>query len=655
MAWLLWISVLLNLSSAIPLRSQISQPYNFQHLTHTYANQLTKLDKASHSQLVSEFSAIRASQVPRRELKGIKAERLYGRSSSFDGLQAEPLSPNWSLSETSPPMSPRSLQHHRFNSAQPRTGSLPYCRSVENFSQPSPRSYKSIPAAITPPPRKSSKKSAPAVSAFHESSNSSLHKKIAYNDPSIPISPTTCTTLEWEDDLVDYSTIPHAVSTPDETALTLVPATPGTMRTELDDVPEDDEVSRWRNNTAPKSPPPTPGSGLRHSQSFPIVKAAPFRWSNPSSRVSAYSPVSPMSQIPSWTEPVIPLIDQPLDDIPLQPRLSRRISINLDGTSSCWEDDIDYCYEHAAEADCDFDWDRLSREDNETDNTNQICDISNANQDPTTIKSEDQSICANMDDNETASKSNILKDLSLPFFVTPLETSTPELEISPRDSTKSSTDSLAGPITPSHSIVSPPRLDLPLQASKRSNLPDFGPSLFISGDFETQLMPEELYQRIFAGDHLPEQHYPFNSDCLDTTSTRDNSPRSSHLPISKSNSQESFFPSQSATSVSRHRDSNSVTSLPELIYSKNTETHDQVLEAFGDPATFSINVGSLVGHLPSQSVRQRCSQSLAKEVARQSVLQKMIGSPTLYQEKPLPSAPVSQSRFEEKPLPRAPF
>ena len=27
-----------------------------------------------------------------------------------------------------------------------------------------------------------------------------------------------------------------------------------------------------------------------------------------------------------------------------------------------WEDDIDYCYEDAAEADCAFDWDRMSRD-----------------------------------------------------------------------------------------------------------------------------------------------------------------------------------------------------------------------------------------------------------------------------------------------------
>lgn len=636
----------------IHLRSQISQPYNFQHLTHTYANQLTKLDKASHSQLVSEFSAIRASQVPRTELMGIKAERLYCRSSSLEELHAKPLSPNWSLNTTSPPISPRSLQHHRFNKSHPQIGSLPYCRSVENFSQPSPKSYKSLPTAITPPPRISSKKSAPAAFTIHEPAKFSSTKGTASNDALNPASPTTCTILEWEDNLIDYSTTPHAVSTPDESALTLQPTPSGTIRTELDDVPEEDEVSRWRRKTAPKSPPTPLGSGLRHSQSYPIVKAAPFRWSNPSSGVPACSPVSPMSEIPRWTESMIPSIDQPLDDIPLQPRLSRRVSTGLNGTDCCWEDDIDYCYEHAAEADCEFDWDRISLEDG--DDTNQTCETVNPDKDFTKAKEEDKTITG-FNNHEPAIQNNCPIDLSLPFSMASLETSTPELEISPRDSTKSSTASLGGPITPSHSIISPSRIDMQLSTSKRSNLPDFGSSLFITSDFESQLMPEDLYQRIFAGDHLPEQHYPFNDDCIDTVSTRDSSPRSSHLPISKSNSQESFLISQSASPLRHHRDSNSVSSLPELVHSNSTQSNDPAWEGALDSAAMPNYTGSVAGHQSSQLVRPRRSQSLAKEVARQSVLQKLaVNSQTLYQEKPLPCAPDSQSLFNEKPLPVTP-
>ena len=33
--------------------------------------------------------------------------------------------------------------------------------------------------------------------------------------------------------------------------------------------------------------------------------------------------------------------------------------LNLD-TSSSWEDDIDYCYDHEVEADCDYNWERRS-------------------------------------------------------------------------------------------------------------------------------------------------------------------------------------------------------------------------------------------------------------------------------------------------------
>ncbi|TKA62520.1 hypothetical protein B0A49_12189 [Cryomyces minteri] len=41
---------------------------------------------------------------------------------------------------------------------------------------------------------------------------------------------------------------------------------------------------------------------------------------------------------------------------------AKRSSAVEGGIDSSWEDDVDYCYEHEAEADCDFSWDRISKE-----------------------------------------------------------------------------------------------------------------------------------------------------------------------------------------------------------------------------------------------------------------------------------------------------
>lgn len=63
----------------------ISGPMSFQHITHTSPQHFSKM-KNSHSQndLLAEFSAVRASQVPQRALRGIRAGEIHSRSPSVD-------------------------------------------------------------------------------------------------------------------------------------------------------------------------------------------------------------------------------------------------------------------------------------------------------------------------------------------------------------------------------------------------------------------------------------------------------------------------------------------------------------------------------------------------------------------------------------------
>ena len=550
-------------------RRHISQPYNFQHLTHTHAKQFPALHKTSHTELVSEFSAIRASQIPRRHLQGIRAESLQHRTPSE--ASSESSSPTHNHPTSPSQLSLRMPEGEPFHGSQHNLGSLPYPRLVENFSQPNPKSYKPRPSPITPPPRMSSKKSRSELSPGLDDA---LNSPPLYIHPSSvgsaasdipPLVSPAYVSVDWEDDLFDYSTTPHAVSTPDMTAFALKPLPFGNLEKELPRLPEEieapDEKSPRLSSIALRLRP-----NLHPAKSFPSTKSSSRRWSRTSSRVSPDGLVSPVFDGPPLAEAVIPSIDQPFDDIPFGPRLSRQISSDSANYDESWEDDIDYCYEHAAEADCDFDWDRISSGDEKTAIPPNDADLE---VDPPPPSSPDRFESNSRTASTNPSDIEPRTDRPLPFYLPPLRLSITESPLSSRDSSKSSTLSINGPVTPSRSILSP-QLNLPFRTAKDSSLS----SVLIPRDIESQFIPEELYQRLLASDHISEQVYPFHHINFDTVSSKDNSPRSSHSQMSKYASQESFVLAHS-TSVCHHRDNESVGSVPELVHSRwNSQSSD---------------------------------------------------------------------------------
>ncbi|KAH2169599.1 hypothetical protein KXW37_003223, partial [Aspergillus fumigatus] len=91
------------------LKSLISNPFDFHHLTHTSPSQFQALDKARENDIVTEFSAIRASQRPMTGLKGIRADDLHFRGFSSEDLTdggAATAEHQTSPTLTSPPVSP---------------------------------------------------------------------------------------------------------------------------------------------------------------------------------------------------------------------------------------------------------------------------------------------------------------------------------------------------------------------------------------------------------------------------------------------------------------------------------------------------------------------------------------------------------------------
>ena len=594
------------------MKYDISKPYNFQHLTHTHAKQVQELKRASHNELVTGFFAIRASQAPQQELKGIKAESLENKTS-----QAESLPQDLTKPVTPPSKSPTRSHYHRSNSSLSTSGSLKYSRSIENFSQPSPRAYKAPTSPTGPPPR---------VSSRHFK-----HDHFTYNqDSSIPessaaplcqdVSPTLGIASSG-DAVYDFSNTPHAVTTPDETALTLRSFPFGSSGMELADVPEEDEHCARRLSS---------GSGLRLSRSFPNPRSLSYRRSQT-------LPSTAGEQLDGSTSvgARVPRIDQPFDEVPVRPRLSRRMSSGLKGIDTSWEEDIDYCYEHAAEADCDFDWERMQGEDEKPNDLDRR-QTPSLNVDSTLdyLINEYANICIPESNRNDTGLHLSAADSTSPHKLPPLQTLMPDLVHSSANSAKSPISSIPSALTPAQLLPSPQSITLPAKNVK--NL-DFSPSLLIPKDYESQMLQEDLYEHILDGEHVPEHHYPTHDVRFEASSSRDDSPRSSGTPISKCNSQDSMMYS-SVLAMRRAREADSVGSLPELVHSKASQERSN-----DHPASQVVpaNTADTGIETPPSARQHRRSQSLAADIARQSMLQKAASYGSLYSQDEEALPPVS--------------
>lgn len=552
------------------------------------------MSRASHHDLISEFSAIRASQAPQRELQGIKADCLQ-----FRTPHSEPTSPIRSTLNT-PPLSPlrpkqeepaRNLNHQ-------------YSQSANYFPQPRPRVYRdrSSTSPIVPPPRSSSRAAVPDFFTHHHEDPVEETDQTTSASFGLMCSPDKPPATNTHAECTDSSFAPHAVTTPDNSAFTLKSPPFRVPRPELPDVPEEDDE---KGTAISPSRPSTAGSGLRHAISFPSIGPISPRWSRSPRKAKARDSGSQFSQSEeclSQSEIMLPpLVGEPADDIPLRPRFSRRTSAKAHGFDACWEDDIDYCYEHAAEANCDFDWDRVSIKDTQ----------------------DTEDITA---DSATETFDNCDKTLSPEEISTHhlprLETSVPSL--CSADSAKSSSlSSIAWPATPSYPLPSPRPYGLPSKIPARASVNyTLYPPLLVAQD-SYSMLHEESYENFF-NKHYHEEPLPLHTLRFDPPSSRDDSPRSSRSPISKCNSHESFMISRSS-SFRYPRSTDSMTSLPDLVHSKSSRDVRNLPQeqAFESAATLKASDGFVdLQQTSNPTMRQKTSQNFARDAVRQSMLQK---------------------------------
>ncbi|EED18458.1 conserved hypothetical protein [Talaromyces stipitatus ATCC 10500] len=522
------------------LKRIISEPYNFHHVTHTSSSQFHALDNTSNVELVDEFSAIQASQTPEPGLKGIRAQALRS-DDSLDETAAD-----WQQRPVTSPTSPL----RRSSPVSPREPRSP--GRIENFSRPVSRLQKPLPPSpfMTAPPRASSRQ---GQSEIPEPTSLAIDELLGVNtQPSIrdyeypqldSVSFHKVSSLEGIDlagifqpesssaiSGSQYETIDDpSIETDGKPTAAFI----NSYLSDLEDVPEEDETK--------ESDEPL----LRTSRFLSISSSIGDRVSNEAhlSAAPAHESViivqdPQLSFSEEVTSPTLPNFQPILQDSPVSQAsdTTRRTSaVGLTNLPMTWEEDIDFCYEHEAVADCEFDWGRLSSE-------------TSRNSVPGTVT--------------TPSAANHL----VPHY----------LQVNPSISTPATPDldpgSAQSILTRSHDALTP-------LSDGAAHAEFFNASTADLKKLETNDENEVAYETFLAVGDDPDRQFQYYTQGSSQSTDVTPSPRSSYSQISKYNSQESVILSRAASIVRKHRSSTSTTSVPELTNSANSSRENTIRES----------------------------------------------------------------------------
>ncbi|KAJ4358930.1 hypothetical protein N0V95_002636 [Ascochyta clinopodiicola] len=344
----------------------------------------------------------------------------------------------------------------------------------------------------------------------------------------------------------DTTYVGNAVTTPDDSA---VQATTPPFSPRLEDVAEEPErfVSprpapqppRLRSPTSPKSP---------FLESFSFNQRSPGATKFNSQRSETLgSPESPRkSPVP-------------------KPSVVRRKSNTWRAIEDSWEDDVDYIYEHALEADCDNDWDCVSEDESFADRHHALAWA--IREDRPAAPRASQPLHPQINENP-------MFQFQLPFDssrLSPSNDSVPDLGPTSAVSASTTVTSLQTPFHESEGFMLSPSLLLP-QVYK---------------DAEEASYEDILKEYVGSDCHFP---------IIDQNGSANSSARSSRVRFSRRSSYDSSLMSSAQSSglwsSPIRRSASSAGSLPELVHSRRTrqnfslivdELSEQVasLESFG--------------------------------------------------------------------------
>ncbi|CZR54505.1 uncharacterized protein PAC_04389 [Phialocephala subalpina] len=511
-------------------RHLISGPYNFQHVTHTRQDHLPNLDRTSRMELASEFSAIRASQAPSNgELKGIRAQDLHFENFSSETLA---LAPTEEL-PSKPATSPRQGGVLRKSVNQPQR-SMPHAKSHDNLRIAPPRPPRSplspeCPVAL--PARTSSRTASVLFDTFDPLASTTIERPYTnggFRKPApfhLPIPPPP----SWDERKEDFSSRPlsHAVTTPGDEAWPLTASPSGIFGVELTDVQEEDEDILSR-----RSRFSTASAELRMSQSVPALRRKSEEQAN--EKISTTHPQ--------------PLTDATSSSKQLQPPPEFQL------TTHSWESDIDWCYEHEVEADCEYQWDQCS------------ANVVAAETEDILPSPTQPALQLQLQNEERTYHGRFRPSLLVP---SPLDLP----ELSP-----SNVSTPSDPRTPAN-FFHPAHVRSPSHASSFKERHGFNlsPSLLIPSDFKNQMDEESLYNEhfghdttsgtIFASEPFNHSISPVDEGSSSTASFRSsNFSRGSRMSANSRGSQDSMsLLARAAGLTQEHRSFGSASSLPDLI------------------------------------------------------------------------------------------
>ncbi|KAH7140588.1 hypothetical protein EDB81DRAFT_654626 [Dactylonectria macrodidyma] len=335
--------------TAIQRKLQISGPFNFQHVTHTPRDQIASLQRGNRQELMAEFSTLRVSgptsapgamrgpDSQEIHFPNYSSESVGGQDASMASLPRPPPVPR----QSAPASGTRRLMKHarsqeQLRASPPRPPVRPPRSPIEQSISPA--------FAPVPPPRVSSRQSmqrngSPTSDLDRPLTSGGFRRPQPFSldeNSEQPLAGSHGYMPESDFVHVDETRFSHALTTPDDAAWPL--ATPGlSYESPLADVPEEEEHFVFTHR--PRASLASNTSSLRFSQSVPALRTMSQRMSGASDTLG-----------------------------PLETSTAHRAtgSGQPDGSGSVspiresWEDDIDYCYEHEADANFNYEWERPS-------------------------------------------------------------------------------------------------------------------------------------------------------------------------------------------------------------------------------------------------------------------------------------------------------
>lgn len=579
------------------LKSLISNPFDFHHLTHTSPSQFQALDKARENDIVTEFSAIRASQKPMTGLKGIRADDLHFRGFSSEDLTdggAATAEHQTSPTLTSPPVSPgvSSSVSPKQHDHRARRES----RVFENFSRPVPRYPRA--GSTTPPPRTISPQltaspdlSEPAPRAIDEIlglSSQPTYPEHVYGNT---------------DDVEQYSSMPqfrvegifsfqpeHAVTTDASTERIDAESSVSlpSLKSVLKEVPEEEGITSWHDSPEANADTASSPSSSQIDPSAKVpISSVQHRKSRLSICVAEELSRKFSAALGSPTLPQYRLFQDAADQAvggPIRRRSSAHRKPAYETIYESWDADIDYCYEHAAESTFDFDWSGNSL---------------------------DEARPADNDDDSRAAcggPANESKDVEL---LRPTQLNMPRLpspELDPSQARSSLSSQVA--VTPSSA-----EYESEIVSTGGDYFQPVNSSIFPSA-IGKQMTHDTLYEEYLAADAESDRHFSFCSQGVIHAMDHPVSPRSSFSPISKCNSQESLILSRAASIVRKHRSSVSTASVPELVHSLASSRELPSMEHLPSIEQSSHTAPSSAGRTEVPCYHRQ-TRSLAREIETQ--------------------------------------